>query len=236
MRNVFGYIGDLIFFYICLAVLFAAWLSSSIYPTPIGIFFENPWPRLPIMILMAAAGIGIIAISRGRVKVLGLMLFVGAALGTMVTLAEGVAEWITTAHPSGWVGWIGLFFVCTILVALNGGVLSAGFMSTLNSLVRFDFCSTIVNGMICWSAFFAIGQTLMAIMDCSMALFIITLVAGIPSGLVAGGNAGGDQVSSFMDEYGQTHYVSHGMGRDRVYTTDGNVYRKMPGGWTNRHM
>ena len=235
MQGFFSYVGQVIYYYICIAVMFAAWLSSSIYPTPIGIYYEDPWPRLPIMLAMTAVAVIILIFSKGFFRLFGLMFTVGAGLGSMVTLAEGIAEWISDAYPSGFFEWVGLFFVCAILVAIISGILGAGFTSSLRSLFKLDFYSTIVNGMICWSAFFALGTTLMAIMDCSMALFIITLVAGIPSG-VAGGSAGGDGLSSFIDEYGQTHYTSHSMGRDRVYSTDGNIFRRTSGGWTNRHM
>ena len=83
--------------------------------------------------------------------------------------------------------------------------------------------------MIGWTGFFGVGESIMAMVDCSVGLFVLVLIAGVPAGY-SGGAA--YSAESFLDQNGQLHFVSSHLGNGRVLTTEGKKLRKMPGGFT----
>ena len=234
MEKVFGYFGELIFYYISLAVMLVLWLANDPIYNPFSLDIIEPWVRL--LIMLGVTGIGFVLLtfcSNVLLKIFGFMMGLGAVFGAGVSLIHVITEAIADAMPDGFFGWIGLFMACVLLITVFGSVFVGGLKGAFSCVVRLDFFSALIYLMILWPGFFGVGESLVAMMDCSVGLFVCVLIAGVPSGVAGGSSIGG---GGFVDENGQLHFASHSMGRDRVMTTDGDVFRKMPGGWTKRHM
>ncbi len=233
MRDFFSYVGEVVFYYISLAAMTIAWLSADLLANPFAIFWDEPWIRMFVLLGVAVVGLLIVIFTGRLFKVFGFMLGLGALLGAAGSLIAGICEEISMAYPTGFWEWIGLFFGCVILLSVFAGILGAGLKGVFKCLIRLDFFSALIYGMILWTGFFGIGEGMVSMMDCSVGLAILVAICSFTTGAATVGATGGD---SFLDENGQLHFVSHEMGRDRVMTTDGEVFRKNPGGWTNRHM
>ena len=226
------YLGELIFYYISLVAMVIAWFASDAIPNPFSIFIDEPWLRMLTLAGVAVAGVILRAIFRGVLGAFGILVAIGAGVGAVASLLYGISEAVSYADPEGFFAWVGLFFGCAILVSVTAAITGAGLRGVFSGIFRLDFVSCLIYAMIAWTGFLGLGETLMGIMDCSVGLFIFVLICGIPSGITGAASDNG----GFLDENGQLHFASHSMGRNRVMTTDGKVFRKMPGGWTDRHM
>ena len=234
MGKVLGYLGEVIFYYVAIALMLVLWLANEPIGNPFSLYLIEPWVRILIMVAIGLLGFLMLTFSSNALlKILGFMSGFGAAFGAGVSLIHVVAGAIADALPNGFFGWVGLFVACSLLIALYGSVLVAGLKSAFFCIIRLDFFSALIYIMILWSGFYGVGEMIVAMTDCSVGLLVLVLIAGIPSGY-----AGGTSMSTggFLDENGQLHFVSHSMGRNRVATTDGEILTKTPGGFTKRHM
>ena len=233
MRNLSSYLGEVVFYYISLSAMAISWLSADLIANPFAIFWDAPWTRMFVLLGVAVVGLLILIFAGRLFKIFGFMLGLGALLGAGGSLIAGVCEEISNAYPTGFWEWVGLFFGCVLLLSVFAGILGAGLKGVFKCIMRLDFFSTLIYGMILWTGFFGIGEGIVSMMDCSVGLAILVIICSFTVGAATVGVA---DCNSFLDENGQLHFVSHGMGRDRVMTTDGEVFRKNPGGFTNRHM
>lgn len=229
MRGVLNYLGQVILYFVSVSLMVILWLSNEPIGNMFSLYIIEPWVRILIMLGVAALGYISFKLFDGALKVLGFMAALGAVFGAGVSLIHVGVYAISHANPNGFWGWAGLFVVCSILLALFGSVFFAGLKGAYRSVMQLDFFSTIIYLMIGWTGFFGVGESIMAMVDCSVGLFVLVLIAGVPAGY-SGGAA--YSAESFLDQNGQLHFVSSHLGNGRVLTTEGKKLRKMPGGFT----
>lgn len=237
MRGFLFWILDFIVYTIGIGSMLAIWLSNDfVGVAPFYILEDEHWLRLLVMLGIALAGLLLSKLlQRTIVAPLTFLIMIGALIGGAASFLLGASEFFEDLiiDCSGFWGWVGMFFLCVITFSVLGGFVGSSLRGLFKSLFTFDFFSAIIHFMIGVTAIVGFGEVVLVLMERATALFLISGLAFIGT---TGGAAKSGSIDSFVDENGQLRYVSHSMGSDRYATTDGDIFRKTPGGFTNRHM
>lgn len=217
------------FFISCVAVgCFAvSWLVSF----GIGSYWwclRSPWYQILLALAFCGTGFLLTRISQNTLGVIGYGMIVGAVIGMIFPLYEGIIGLFEYADGF----WICLlaWLIFTIMLAAAGAICVSGIMITIKSIFKFDFISVLL-------------ATAAAIIGAYCAIFVIigsiqiSPFVGIGTLIGITGGAGGFRAESpnlnnhiVMDGYGNMHFVADRMSSHTLETTDGKILRKQADG------